>query len=102
MIAPNQSPLNEAAISRLRQLDMAVTEGESALLALAIVGTATPDGEPTAGSIWLSGFNRYPEAAMNRWLESETELTPEDVMSLPLNELAEAVCDALTPASPRD
>jgi|GEM_PF-3243928 len=96
----NQEPLNRAAALRLEQEHQGADPTVLHLLDLVMFSNA-PDGEPNQWSIMLMEANRFPKATM-RLLESETELTPEDVLTLPLPELADQVTHALTPAPPRD
>ena len=96
----NRQPLNRAAALRLEQERQGSNPEVLHLLELAALASA-PDGDPSQESIRLLGFNRSPQAAM-RLLESESELSPEEVISLPLPELLDRVSHALTPQPPRD
>lgn len=96
----NREPLNQAAALRLKQEHQGADPTLLHLLELALIASA-PDGEPNNESIRLMEANRFPKATM-RLLESEAELTPEEVLTLPMAELADQVIHALTPARPRD
>ncbi len=96
----NQEPLNRAAALRLEQEHQGADPAVLHLLDLVMFSIA-PDGEPNQRSIMLMEANRFPKATM-RLLESEADLTPEDVLTLPLAELADQLAHALMPAPPRD
>jgi len=96
----NRQPLNRAAALRLEQERETPDPEWLHLLQLAALGLGEA-GEESQQVTHLSGFNRAAKAAM-RLLESETELTPEEVISLPLPQLSDLILHALTPAPPRD
>lgn len=96
----NHEPLNRAAAMRLEREHQETDPAVLHLLDLAMFAS-TSDGEASHETILLMEANRFPKATM-RLLDSETELTPEDVLTLPLAELADQVTDALTLAPPRD
>lgn len=83
----NQEPLNQAAALRLERAHQGTDPTVLHLLNLAMFAS-TPDGEVSPETIRLMEANRFPKATM-RLLELETELTPEDVLTLPLAELAD-------------
>ena len=94
----NKHPLNQAALQRLHQLGDGPDQHLPALLHLAVLGLSDQEtGEPSQAAVRLSGFQRTPRAAM-RLVEQDSYLDPQEVLSLPLTQLADRVNEALMPS----
>ena len=102
----NQHPMNQAAAKRLRQLDVPTSKDSLHLLNLGITAANAAAGdesdEATEEGIYLAGFLYDDQETVWRKLMDELGYEPHDVLNEPLDAIAQAVLQALTPIPQRD
>ncbi len=102
----NRHPLNQAAAERLSQLGVAPAKDAIHLLDLAIIAANSlggdKGGDSTEEGEHLAGFLFEDQRAVLETVIRDVGYEPEDVLTLPLEQIAEDILFALQPDPPRD
>jgi len=95
----NQHPLNQAAQQRAKKDRLVLSPGVP-VFQLALEGLNLSEDDPDA--LRLANAQRQNLVPNSLLLLQDNELTPDDLLTQPLQKLAETIVDALTPSPPAE